>query len=76
VARIFLQFAMIVYELTTNALKYGALSSPDGRVSISGKIEGYDGSGSFVFLWNETDGPRVSPPTRKGFGSVVLLEAA
>ena len=70
------QFAMLVYELATNALKYGALSSPDGRVSISGKIERYDGSGSFVFSWKETGGPRVSPPTRRGFGSVVLLEAA
>ena len=63
------QFAMIVYELTTNALKYGALSSPDGRVLISGKIERGDGSGSFVFLWNETGGPQVSPPTRRGLGA-------
>ena len=70
------QFAMIVYELATNALKYGALSSLDGRVSISGKIDRYNGSGSFVFSWKETGGPRVSPPTRRGFGSVVLLEAA
>jgi PAS domain S-box-containing protein len=70
------QFAMIIYELTTNALKYGALSSPDGRVSISGKIDRYDGSGSFVFSWKEAGGPQVSPPTRRGFGSVVLLEAA
>jgi PAS domain S-box-containing protein len=70
------QFAMIVHELATNALKYGALSSPHGHVSISGKIDRYDGSGTFVFSWKETAGPRVSPPTRRGFGSVVLLEAA
>ena len=70
------QFAMLVYELATNALKYGALSSPDGRVSISGKVNRSNGSGSFVFSWKETGGPRVSPPTRRGFGSVILLEAA
>jgi two-component sensor histidine kinase len=70
------QFAMIVHELATNALKYGALSSPDGRIAISGKVDRYDGGGSFVFSWQESGGPRVSPPTRKGFGSAILLEAA
>jgi PAS domain S-box-containing protein len=70
------QFAMIVHELATNALKYGALSSPDGRIAISGKLERHNGSGSFVFLWRESGGPRVSPPTKKGFGSAILTEAA
>jgi PAS domain S-box-containing protein len=74
--RVAQQFAMIIHELATNALKYGALSSPDGRVSISCKTERYNGGGSFAFLWKETGGPRVSPPTRRGFGSVILLEAA
>jgi two-component sensor histidine kinase len=67
---------MIIHELATNALKYGALSSSDGHVSISGKTERYNGEGSFVFLWKETGGPRLSPPTKRGFGSVILLEAA
>jgi len=70
------QFAMIIHELATNALKYGSLSSPDGRVSISGKLDRSNGSGSFVFSWKESGGPRVSPPTRRGFGSVILLQAA
>jgi PAS domain S-box-containing protein len=70
------QFAMIVHELTTNALKYGGLSSPDGRVSISGKSDAHDGSGSFLFSWKESGGPPVSPPTRRGFGSAILQEAA
>ena len=68
------QFAMIVHELATNAVKYGALSVPDGRVSISGKIDGYDGARFFVFSWKETGGPRVAQPTRRGFGSAILLE--
>ena len=59
-----------------NALKYGALSSPSGHVSISGKIDRTDRSRALVFLWKESGGPRVSPPTRKGFGSVILRQAA
>ena len=70
------QFAMIAHELATNALKYGALSVPDGRVSISGNLDRYNGSGSFVFSWKETGGPKVSQPTRKGFGSAILVESA
>jgi PAS domain S-box-containing protein len=70
------QFALIIHELSTNALKYGALSVPGGRVSICGKIERSNGSGVFVFTWRETDGPTVTAPSRKGFGSVILEEAA
>ena len=70
------QFVMIIHELATNALKYGSLSSSDGRVSISGKLDRYNGSGSFVFLWTEHGGPRVAPPARRGFGSAILLDAA
>jgi len=70
------QFAMIIHELATNALKYGSLSTPDGRVSIAGKIERLDGHGVFSLLWKETGGPPVSSPTRKGFGSVILVDSA
>ena len=70
------QFAMIVHELATNALKHGALSATDGQVSIEGRIDGIDGARVFSFLWKESGGPRVSLPTRKGFGSVILHDAA
>lgn len=70
------QFALIIHELATNALKHGALSAADGQVSIEGRIDGVDGAGVFSFLWKETGGPRVSVPTRKGFGSVILLDGA
>jgi PAS domain S-box-containing protein len=70
------QFAMIVHELTTNSLKYGALSTLDGRVSIEGKINHGDKDGMFSFVWTETGGPVVSLPSHKGFGSVILLDSA
>jgi two-component sensor histidine kinase len=69
-------FALIVHELRTNAVKYGALSSPSGRVTIDGLIEGINGKRQFRFRWNESGGPPAIEPTRKGFGSAVLLETA
>jgi len=70
------QFALITHELATNALKYGALSTPNGRISIEGKIDRLNGSGTFSFAWRETGGPPVTVPTRKGFGSIILLDSA
>ena len=57
-------------------MKCGALSSPSGRVTIDGLIEGDDEKGQFRFRWNESGGPPVIEPTRNGFGSAVLLETA
>jgi PAS domain S-box-containing protein len=70
------EFALIIHELATNALKYGALSAPSGRVSIEGKIDRLNGGGTFRFVWRETGGPAVTKPTRRGFGSVILLDSA
>jgi PAS domain S-box-containing protein len=70
------QFALIIHELATNAIKYGALSNATGQVSVEGARERRDGGGVFAFRWTETAGPPVSPPTRKGFGSVILLDSA
>jgi PAS domain S-box-containing protein len=70
------QFALTVHELTTNAIKYGALSAPTGRVAITFDVERANGASTFSFLWKETGGPKVSQPKRKGFGSVILLEGA
>ena len=70
------QFALIAHELATNAAKYGALSAPDGRISIEGRIERVNGERKFSFLWAETGGPMVTAPKRKGFGSSILLDSA
>jgi two-component sensor histidine kinase len=69
-------FAMIVHELATNATKHGALSSADGRIRISGSIEGVDGKEQFRFVWSESGGPPAAPPTRRGFGSAILFNMA
>jgi PAS domain S-box-containing protein len=68
-------FALALHELATNAAKYGALSNATGRVNISWSTLIRNGSHSFAFRWEEQGGPPVRPPTRRGFGSVVLEEA-
>jgi len=70
------QFALIIHELATNAMKYGALSVPGGRVTVQGRIERRNGEATFSFRWQERGGPAVLAPTRKGFGSVILVDAA
>ena len=67
-------FALAIHELTTNALKYGALSMSGGRIAIECDINRADGT--FSFLWKESGGPPVSPPKHKGFGSSILLDSA
>lgn len=63
---------MMIHELTTNALKYGALSHPAGRVDIRWKIERDDGTDHLTLDWMESGGPRVEPPSRHGFGSRLI----
>ncbi len=70
-----LSMALAVHELATNALKYGALSVASGKVAIrwEGGQEGTDDA--FTFTWIEADGPKVSAPKRRGFGSRLLKRA-
>ena len=58
--------SLLLHELTTNALKYGALSNETGRVKLNWLID--DGE-MFCLQWRESGGPAVAPPARKGFGS-------
>jgi two-component sensor histidine kinase len=71
-----LNFALIVHELTTNAVKYGALSKSEGRVEVDCGTEGVNGDARFRFTWREFGGPPVSEPTRTGFGSSILFNVA
>ncbi len=68
---------MVVHELATNAGKYGALSNDEGRVVITWQRQDGDGDGDqFSMQWTELDGPPVTAPTRRGFGSVVVEQMA
>jgi len=71
-ARQALSMALTIHELATNAAKYGALSAPDGIVEISWTAEGAGSDRRFIFRWQETGGPEVQEPTRKGFGSRMI----
>jgi PAS domain S-box-containing protein len=63
-----LGLALLFHELSTNALKYGALSNADGRILIEGRLE----NGQAKLIWRESGGPAVRAPTRSGFGSRLL----
>jgi two-component sensor histidine kinase len=67
--------ALAIHELTTNALKYGALSVPDGRVRVAWRTL----DSRVAISWRETGGPPVKPPRKRGYGSIMLrrlVEAA
>lgn len=65
--------SMVVHELSTNALKYGALSVPNGRVSITWAVD-LD-TQRFRLEWRESGGPPVVEPTTKSFGSRFIEQA-
>jgi PAS domain S-box-containing protein len=65
-----LGLAMTLHELATNAVKYGALSSPEGRVGLTWRLEG--GGERLALVWREHGGPPVDPPARRGFGTRLI----
>ena len=63
---------LALHELAVNAAKFGALSAPDGRVSIVWRRRtGSDGD-ALEIDWREQSGPKVKPRRKKGFGSMVI----
>lgn len=67
-----LALSMALHELATNAVKYGALSVPEGRVVVRWALLGSDGDRRLHFCWIESGGPPVSPPQRTGFGTRMI----
>jgi hypothetical protein len=65
-------FALALHELATNASKYGALSVPHGMATVGWVITTDHNGGTLVFRWQERGGPRVSVPSRAGFGTSLL----
>lgn len=67
-----LALSMALHELATNAVKYGGLASPHGRVHIAWAIAGGDGERHIWFHWREEGGPPVTVPARIGFGTKMI----
>lgn len=67
-----LALGMATHELTTNAVKHGALSVSEGSVRVAWHVERPPDGEILVLNWSETNGPSVSPPTHKGFGMVLI----
>lgn len=68
-----LPLGLILHELTTNALKYGALSADGGKVTVTWSVAGRAGGGQTLAIdWREENGPRVAPPERFGFGAQLI----
>jgi PAS domain S-box-containing protein len=66
---------MVLHELVTNASKYGALSIPEGRVSVSWECrDSDDATFGLIILWRETCGPPVSAPCKSGYGISLICE--
>lgn len=63
---------MVFHELATNAVKYGSLSVPGGRVEISWQIDQGRDDRRVMLTWAETGGPAVKPPSNQGFGSIFM----
>jgi two-component sensor histidine kinase len=63
---------MALHELTTNAIRHGALSGPEGRVEITWGLVGADGAGRLHLEWRESGGPPAMEPRHRGFGSALL----
>lgn len=67
-----LPLSMILHELATNALKYGALSTSGGVVRVAWSTEPLEGSTRLVLRWQEEGGPAVTPPKHRGFGTRLI----
>jgi two-component system, chemotaxis family, CheB/CheR fusion protein len=67
-----LALGMAAHELTTNAVKFGAFSTPDGKVDINWTVEQAAGGTELVLKWVEQNGPPVAKPTRRGFGMTLI----
>jgi two-component sensor histidine kinase len=60
--------ALVIHELATNSLKYGALSVASGMLDISGSLSGNE----VLLVWTERGGPTVEPPAGQGYGNKLL----
>ena len=69
--RIALALAMALQELATNAVKHGALSNATGEIRLTWHVE-QEHLARLHLRWEESGGPPVQAPTRRGFGSRLI----
>ncbi|HEY8003060.1 MAG TPA: PAS domain-containing protein [Phenylobacterium sp.] len=67
-----LALGMLFHELATNAAKHGALTGQDGRVEVAWRVRKQADGPELEIDWQERDGPPVTPPSRRGFGSRLI----
>ena len=70
-----LALGLAVHELATNAVKYGALSMPEGNVTVSWTLEENGLGEQLILHWVEQNGPPVIAPKVRGFGSILIERA-
>lgn len=63
--------SLVIHELTSNAIKYGAFSNSEGKVNL----KYYEFEKNLIIEWKEENGPPVKKPTRHGFGTDLINEA-
>jgi two-component sensor histidine kinase len=67
-----LALAMALQELATNAVKYGALSNTTGQLHIGWSVDREAREQRLHLRWQESDGPSVQAPARRGFGTRLI----
>ena len=67
-----LAIAMALQELVTNAVKYGALSNEAGEIRVRWHLDGLSSPPRLELIWEESGGPPVEPPARRGFGTRLI----
>jgi two-component sensor histidine kinase/CHASE1-domain containing sensor protein len=65
---------MTLHELATNATKYGAMSTAQGRVDVAWRVTRNGAEERLKVDWQESGGPRVAPPRQTGFGSTLIRQ--
>ncbi|WP_173582852.1 sensor histidine kinase [Acetobacter musti] len=66
------KIGLAIHELTTNAIKYGALSNDCGTITIDWTTKDRTDGEFFVLRWKEAGGPEVRPPAHRGFGTTII----
>lgn len=72
IPKLAVSLTLALHELATNAAKYGSLSVPGGRVCVRWTKAEQNGSTLLDLVWEEIDGPAVTPPKRHGFGMKLI----